>query len=414
MKTKGKLILLVLVCCFGFTTLISCEQEQITFKKENQELDVDNLDVSKLKVSPSTVAQLFANMPIEREHLGEVHNAVSSSITNGYDEEYTMSNVFMEPGSGVGNRHTKASLEASNKRYSNPVRDMMRDFLNKYCKTKAGGADDMSVERYLDMLSKSDLQIYWPYSDNWDGQTYPIITFDPEINSESNVGYKLVVGRDGERSVQKVIVTEEIAKECPVWVLNRNEDSNYKTIEVLRRDNPEWGAGGALVLSKSGESSSNDIKTLVIRDFLMKRHYDCWFAGASEFFIKCGSVENFNASTEAEMKIYEPSITDFVIVVKRREINTKKPLKVVLVSEWTKQLEKCAFLITEDDGGTRKTWKCAAVVKIKSKSYGFDVQLPFNSRDDIVWRGSLTRNYIEKYLNKPSNFGDVSITFDLI
>lgn len=127
-----------------------------------------------------------------------------------------------------------------------------------------------------------------------------------------------------------------------------------------------------------------------------------------------GSVENFTASTEAELKLYNPQITDFMLVVKRNQVGQRIPMNIMLVSQWTDQLDNIAFLLTEDDGGTRTEWKCSAVVKVKSKSYGFDVSLPFNSRDDIVWRGELSARYLEKYDGITSRFGDVDLTFSFL
>ena len=125
-------------------------------------------------------------------------------------------------------------------------------------------------------------------------------------------------------------------------------------------------------------------------------------------------MENFTASTEAELKLYNPQITDFMLVVKRSQVGQRIPMNIMLVSQWTDQLDNIAFLLTEDDGGTRTEWKCSAVVKVKSKSYGFDVSLPFNSRDDIVWRGELSARYLEKYDGITSRFGDVDLTFSFL
>ena len=44
------------------------------------------------------VAEILAMIPIDRNHMYEVHHAVSSSSGNGYDEEYTMRNLFISPG----------------------------------------------------------------------------------------------------------------------------------------------------------------------------------------------------------------------------------------------------------------------------------------------------------------------------
>ena len=117
---------------------------------------------------------------------------------------------------------------------------------------------------------------------------------------------------------------------------------------------------------------------------------------------------------EDSFKLYNPQITDFMLVVKRNQVGQRIPMNIMLVSQWTDQLDNIAFLLTEDDGGTRTEWKCSAVVKVKSKSYGFDVSLPFNSRDDIVWRGELSARYLEKYDGITSRFGDVDLTFSFL
>ena len=120
------------------------------------------------------------------------------------------------------------------------------------------------------------------------------------------------------------------------------------------------------------------VKSLVLKDFKMLRNYDCWFAGASEFFIKCGSVEDFTASTEAELKLYSPRITDFMLVVRRSQVGQTIPLNVMLVSRWTEQLDDIAFMMTEDDGG-----------QLSSKS-------------------------LEKYDGITSRLGDVEVTFSFL
>ena len=125
-------------------------------------------------------------------------------------------------------------------------------------------------------------------------------------------------------------------------------------------------------------------------------------------------MEDFHAATEAELRLYEPSITDFMVVVRRKDAGKDLDLNTVLVSEWTDQLTSCAFMIVEDDGGTRTTWKCTAQGKYNSKLYGFDLEIPLNSRDDIVWRGSLTHAYIEKFNGRTASFGDVDLILELI
>lgn len=361
------------------------------------------------------VAMMLASLPMESCHLEEVHEAVSSSSFNGYDEEYTMRDLFSIPGKGVGDTDVK-----SGKDYPTPMKDLICKYLGSSPAAKSSVSLMEDAEAYIDALMTSDVQIYWPYSEGWDGKTLPVITFDPEDDSDSNEGYRLVRTEDGSLTLEKIIVDEELASRDPVWVVNRNSDAGFKTLEMLRREDPQWGeGGGSIVVSPSMSPTTKTdpfqpLRSLVLKDFTMNRNYDSWFAGASEFFVKTGFVEDFTASTEAELKLYNPLITDFMIVVKRSQKGKPQPFNAVLVTEWPEQMTHCAFMITEDDGGTRTEWKCTALVRIASKSYGLEINLPFNSRDDVVWRGQLSSRWIDANSNIVGHFGDVDLTFEVI
>ena len=382
--------------------MVSCE-----FVDNDPQIYVDEENYVEL----SEVAGVLAGIPIEQCHLLEVHDAVCSSSGNGYDEEYTMNLLFSSPGCGVGEN---VETRSANK-YQQPLRALIQQHLLT-TKSSSGIPDP---QRWLSELIRSDIQIYWPYSENWDRTSFPIITFDPEDDSEVNVGYKVVVDENGGRSVEEVIVDEELAMTAPVWVINRNTDASFKTLEILRKEDPYWGEGGGSIIvrpscaTKAQHESVTTTKSLILKDFKMKRNYDCWFAGASEFFVKVGSVKDFTASTEAELKLYNPMVTDFMIVVKRGQVGKAVPFNAMLISDWSEQLTHCAFVITEDDGGSWTDWKCTALVRIASKSYGIEVSLPVKSWDDIVWRGRLAWNWLEVNNGKVGHFGDVDLTFEI-
>ena len=377
-------------------------------------------------VALQEVVEIMTLLPITREQMGEVYDAVSSSSENGYDEEYTMMNLFAMPGAGVGDKAVR-----SGGGYDVPMRALIDDVVRKMAsagsdtKTEYAGLnvertlERLGVEVFLDALSRSDMQIYWPYSEEWDGMQMPIITYDPEDGSDTNIGYRLVTGDDGFRHVEEVVVDEAMAMEVPVWVINRNDDAEFTTLEMLRREDPDWGEGGGNIIVKPEQSRLTKSETgggsaLLLKDFTMKRNYDTWFAGASEFFVKVGSVDDFTATTEAELKLYNPRVTDFMVVVKRNQLGKPQPFNALLISDWNEQMTHCAFMITEDDGGTQTSWKCTALVRVKSMSYGVEIDLPLNTRDDIVWRGQLAWGWLESNSGKPSHFGDVSLTFDLV
>lgn len=410
MKTDKLLFLLLLLSCNRIPEPVE--------DRDNAALPLDQ------------VAQMLSELPMEPVHFREVHRAVSSSSGNGYDEEYMMRDLFASPGRGVGEEDSGKSgnsVAEQSKSLSDilPLRDLIIQYAENRAATKASGFDP---GLWLESLSSSDIQIYWPYSEDWDGETQPVFTYDPGDGSQVGVGWKVDMDERGARSVRKIEVDEKYAAAYPVWVVNRNSDSGYTSLDVMRREHPEWdNGGGALIIGGPVSSRSpgvplpeeetkaaSSVKTLILKDFTMKRHYDTWLAGGSEFFIKAGSVNDFVASTEAELQLYVPAVTDFMVVVKRKQLGQALPFNTVLVSDWTSQLTQVAFMIVEDDGGSLTQWKCSAVVKVASKSYGFDISLPFNTRDDIVWRGQLSRRYIEATDKIAGHFGDVDITFEVV
>lgn len=389
------------LCCFFI--LCSCEL-------------LDNDPAKHVKdniyVSLEEVARILSYIPLEQTHMTEVHNAVTSSSDNGYDEEYTMKDLFTSPGAGVGDE----GLAKGDACYGQALRDLISEYVHSSDMTRSSSSE-IGADAFLKALEDSDIQIYWPFSEKWPGNEYPVITFDPEDGSEVNMGYMISCDENGFRHVEEVLVDEEMAQKHAVWVVNRNVDAAYTSLEMLRRSDPDWGEGGGNLIIRPTEISFGTkaaLRTLILKEFTMKRQYDSWFAGASEFFVKIGAVEDFTASTEAELRLYQPAVTDFMIVVRRNQLGIPQPFNAVLVSEWTEQLTHCAFMITEDDGGSLEKWNCSAVVKVNSKSYGFDISIPFNRRDDIVWRGQLSGKWIEANSNIVGHFGDVDLTFEVL
>ena len=413
-------------------------------------------EVHSTPVTLSETALLLSRLPIGTGQMGEVHDAVTASVNNGFDEEYMLSDLFAAPGSGVGDRQLAEDGKApdrakgdgntradGSKEYTRPLRDLIRGAIEQEQTEKvralcheSGGtksedgeisvevSNDVTdaVEERIQLLCDSGVQIYWPYSENWDGESLPIVTFDPGDGLDTNIGWQLAP--DGSLA-EEVTVDETMAKNGCVWVINSNEDCNLLPLSYIRKTDPSWGMPdhGTIVVGTpqamptngtEGTKASSKSKTLLLKKFTAKRNFDNWFSGGSEFFVKIGKVEDFKATTEAEMLLYKPSVTDFMVAVKRKDIGKELDFNALLVSEWTDQLSMCAFLITEDDGGTITKWDCNAVVKINSKSFGFEISIPINSKDDIVWRGQLSGKYINATANLTGHFGDVDLVFEVV
>ena len=252
---------LVFAAALAAVSFLSCEELDDNVLKHTEDRKEEAITLDDL-------ARLLSSVPIGASQMEEVSRAVNTSTANGYDEEYTMKNVFASPGTGVGEEITKSEPTV----YDRPLKDLIAEAVRERYSTRS--SEGGSAEEYLASLSDSDMQIYWPYSDEWDGESLPVITYDPLDGASKNVGYTL--------SGEEIVVSEEYARKNPVWVVNFNEDASYKTIEMLRREDPDWGSGGGTISVKS----EKDFKTLILRSFRATRPYDSWLSGASEFFVE--------------------------------------------------------------------------------------------------------------------------------
>ena len=217
--------------------------------------DTHIMDKNPKYISLSEVADILASLQITSVQVREVQDAVRSSSENGYDEEYTMKNLFSAPGTGVGDVAPKSSSE-----YELPLSRMIEEKLHKMAASSTKSSvsstlDRLGVDGFLQALEDSDIQIYWPFNERYGSEDLPIITFDPEDGSEVNIGYRIVDNGDGFRQVEEVIVDEAMAEDFPVWVVNRNSDAEHTSLEMLRREDPDWGEGGGNIIIKPDRKS---------------------------------------------------------------------------------------------------------------------------------------------------------------
>ena len=105
--------------------------------------DTHIMDKNPKYISLSEVADILASLQITSVQVREVQDAVKSSSENGYDEEYTMKNLFSAPGTGVGDVASKSSSE-----YELPLSRMIEEKLHKM----AASSTKSSVSSTLDRL----------------------------------------------------------------------------------------------------------------------------------------------------------------------------------------------------------------------------------------------------------------------
>ena len=202
----------------------ACDKTESTF------LCLEEPSVTQV-VTPNSVARMLSELPLTLEQVREVWDGVNASSANGFDEEYTFQDMFSCPGRGVGDERLGTRTAST---YSEPLH-----------------------QKIASHLASSGLQILWPYSEDWDGHSMPVITFCPEMNLETLVGFMREELPGGQWIVKEIPIDEDYAREHPVWVIGWNEDAGAVTPQMLEKELPE---------SVSTRASS-DFKTLKLKEF---------------------------------------------------------------------------------------------------------------------------------------------------
>jgi len=117
-------------------TAVSCE-----ILDNNPDMTLEEADSTY--VTLEEVAEILADLPLQKVQMDEVYDAVSSSSDNGYDEEYTMRHLFGNPGAGVGDKEVRSD------RYASPLRKMIEDNVRARAAVKSSGIWDILMTKTL-------------------------------------------------------------------------------------------------------------------------------------------------------------------------------------------------------------------------------------------------------------------------
>ena len=124
--------------------LVSCE---ILDNDPQKHVSEDKNDSTYIALEE--VAHILSEIPLSYAQFKEVHQAVTSSSGNGYDEEYTMKNLFGSPGTGVGDQVQTRSEGA----WDTPLRELIGDYLRSRPVTRSGQVADAEI--FLKCLEES-------------------------------------------------------------------------------------------------------------------------------------------------------------------------------------------------------------------------------------------------------------------
>ncbi len=190
---------------------------------------------------------VMSNMPISV--CEDVHQIIQNSMEAGLGEACYLKEVV--------NDNPKMWI---------PESTQTKDFFNNILKFSFTGQSSDSIYVTQEILDK--VQIYWPYSENWDGETLPLITWYGErVNSTTNFAYIYTNGQ-----LRRIRVNDEYAKDHPVWIINsaRYPHSCFPTLII--EDESDFPGTGNSGLIEDEEEEDDDPKPKMLKDFNIQFH----------------------------------------------------------------------------------------------------------------------------------------------
>lgn len=151
------------------------------------------------------LAEVLMGMEIDKLLCAEVFDSVQKSVESGMDENLYFRELWMSDDVVKVKSYSDESI----------LKSRLEKSLREMWSTKSS-SQELS-------LANSDMQLYWPYSDRWDGITMPVIAPAPEEESDEFYGYRKVLDDDGSYIIETVLVNDDFAYDNPVWIINHME-----------------------------------------------------------------------------------------------------------------------------------------------------------------------------------------------
>lgn len=321
------------------------------------------------------------------EDIEVIHRAVEKAVDHGLDEvcflsEFISANpsvnkIFREKSSTISQAFRAESF--SNEKGSQP-------------------------EPIIGIINNNEyLQIYWPYSDDWDHQTMPVVAYAPEdINATSGTGF-----RSASTKIESVTIDEEYCKTHPVLIINESEVGyseipNFSNGEQMSANGVFYSPRNIDAISNASDNST--VRTVYLGKIKATKHYDGLFGGGSEFIFTIGRLSNTDLTCVEDTTLCQPIICKIKKDVRRRDKDKWVDVHSIAVSDWQKNLNNVAFLVVEEDGGKEDKSKDFKLnVEWESHKYNFDVSLKYKHKDDFIGEKTYLRSFIFSTLN---NLGD--------
>lgn len=364
-------------------TVASCSNEELDgLPQEKPELETKSV-VNEVELS--TVAQLLASIEIDQSVMDEVKAGVDRSLKYGLDEEYRFTDMLRPESSKIQRNSKMSSLMQKMNNELEGQSGLLRNL--------------MANTEFFNALSNNDLQIYWPYSANWNGTDNPVILYGSENKEQACMPVSLA---DGSFHVDTINVTPKFLKENTVWVVSKNntpydELPNFENGEFVNKDGVFYYSKYANEVLAINRAKQPGVYVGTITS--LKYHESDW-AGAPEFdLIWChaGLALDLNAAPVGYVNRFRVNFIS-------SEVGKPKQLDLRIQFSWTTYQITNALVVFEKDGGKDKTGTRTLKYKaLGGKEFLVPVKFGYERTDDTVFDMILERSKIYGDENKAAD-----------
>ncbi|MDR1524053.1 MAG: hypothetical protein LBS79_02200 [Tannerella sp.] len=354
----------------------------------------EQIKVSDEDVILQTTAQLLSSL-VDVDVVKEVKRGVEKSRSYGLDEEIRFIEI-LQP------QNTKVNKFAGNNLLTGKLKECIRN-VNKNSLVSAQFTGD-EMESFL---CNNNVQIYWPYLENWDGKEIPVISYSNYDNEDDDVSdvvaYRRIKDISGKYELESFIINEEYAMNHPVWIISKNE-FEYNNLPDF--NNGEFKKNG-IIFAQETTDETNSIKSDSPNEVSLR-------AGSNLFFLKTLQVTTnhdnwINGGSEFEFhwaSLYSTTVIRYCI--SRSDINKGKKftLYYALNTNWTWEQQSNALLIIETDANWGDNyWYYTIHWRDDYNFFSSSRHIYHNQFDDFIhggvyWRDIITSNgYIESFFS---------------
>lgn len=393
--------LCIWLCTLLGLLLAACSQEEPLTPNRSKQDFFDPYDT----MTPSELAQIIADADISDKAWKELNEMIQARVEEGDDEYINFSCAISDT---VESKQNSKYLAKSRTPIGccPTLRSDLIEYLSSTFNNNTRGLTpgEYDVDDILSMIAKSNLEIYWPYSDDWDGSEDLTISYWDAPSDVQHLakegtllGMKYPVNQTGTNTI-----IDDVTYNSGKTVLVRNStESLYSTFTHLLKpvfNDQESGESGVPYQTwnseydhttydptlKYGENPNDYIYEWLLSKMMVSHQFDPKGAGGSEFEFTIVCPNDVGTSALC---------TKIQVTFTRKEIDnhTIKTFNQWFNTNWTPDQTENGLILMERDFNFSKD---PLEFSISYKGITLSINIPLGDFDDEIIQQHYDRDFI--------------------